>query len=188
MRIAFLYAGLNDLDILSCDIANAYLNAECTEKLWYEAGAEFGSDKGKVMILGKAVCGLKSAANAWRQTLLEVIQGMGYVPNKGDQDLYTRKAKNSKGEWYYEWLLVYVDDLLCISENPRRTIDGLSKAYDLKDSVRRPERYLGANAHKWRMPTGDQEFWATSPTDYVKNAVKQVKRILEDRGEAVPTP
>ena len=27
VRIAFLYAALNDLDILSCDITNAYLNA-----------------------------------------------------------------------------------------------------------------------------------------------------------------
>ena len=29
MRIAFLSAGLNDLDVLACDIGNAYLNAPC---------------------------------------------------------------------------------------------------------------------------------------------------------------
>ena len=38
VRIAFLYASLNDLDILSCDVANAYLCADCKEKVWIKAG------------------------------------------------------------------------------------------------------------------------------------------------------
>ncbi|KAL7488166.1 LOW QUALITY PROTEIN: hypothetical protein ACHAW6_013755 [Cyclotella cf. meneghiniana] len=32
-RLAFLIAVLNDLDIMSCDIGNAYLNAPCREKI-----------------------------------------------------------------------------------------------------------------------------------------------------------
>jgi hypothetical protein len=31
---------INDLDILSCHIGNAYLNAPCQEKIWFEAGKE----------------------------------------------------------------------------------------------------------------------------------------------------
>ena len=46
VRIAFLIAGLNDLDVLACDIGKAYLNAPCREKVWFEAGAEFGLRKG----------------------------------------------------------------------------------------------------------------------------------------------
>ena len=46
VRIAFLIAGLNNLDVLACDIGNAYLNALCREKVCFEAGAEFGSRKG----------------------------------------------------------------------------------------------------------------------------------------------
>ena len=46
VHIAFLIAGLNDLDVLACDIGNTYLNAPCQEKVWFEAGAEFGSRKG----------------------------------------------------------------------------------------------------------------------------------------------
>ena len=61
--IAFLYAALNDLSVLSCDILNAYLNAPCAEKLWTLAGPEFGEDASSVMILKKAVCGLQSAGN-----------------------------------------------------------------------------------------------------------------------------
>ena len=33
VRIAFLYATLNDLNIFSCDISNAYLEAPCGDKL-----------------------------------------------------------------------------------------------------------------------------------------------------------
>ncbi|KAL7474914.1 hypothetical protein ACHAW6_000857, partial [Cyclotella cf. meneghiniana] len=35
VRHAFLIAALNDLDIMSCDIRNAYLNAPCREKIWF---------------------------------------------------------------------------------------------------------------------------------------------------------
>jgi hypothetical protein len=55
VRIAFLYASLNDLGILACDVTNAYLNAPCTkEKIWLQGGAEFGSEEGMVFLIRKA--------------------------------------------------------------------------------------------------------------------------------------
>ena len=36
--ITFLVAALNDLDILACDISNAYLNSPCQEIIWFVAG------------------------------------------------------------------------------------------------------------------------------------------------------
>jgi hypothetical protein len=51
VRIAFLYAALNDLKVLGCDVSNAYLDAPCREKIWVHAGPEFGNDKGAVMIV-----------------------------------------------------------------------------------------------------------------------------------------
>ena len=53
LRLALLIASLNNLDISCCDIVNAYLNAGCREKLWTVAGAEFGSEKGTIMIIAK---------------------------------------------------------------------------------------------------------------------------------------
>ena len=38
IRIAFLIAVLNELDIFACDIGSAYLNAPCQEKIWFKAG------------------------------------------------------------------------------------------------------------------------------------------------------
>lgn len=59
--IMFMISSLNDLDICSCDIGNAYLNARCREKLWTISGPEFGSRKGSVMIISRALYGLKSS-------------------------------------------------------------------------------------------------------------------------------
>ena len=41
MRIALTVAALNGLDILACNIQNAYLTAKCREKIWTIAGPEF---------------------------------------------------------------------------------------------------------------------------------------------------
>jgi hypothetical protein len=50
VRVGFLIAALNDLEIMAADVGNAYLNADCREKIWFVAGSEFGTKKGKVLI------------------------------------------------------------------------------------------------------------------------------------------
>jgi hypothetical protein len=49
VRIAFLMAAFHDVDVMSCNISNAYLNAPCREKIWFVAGPEFGSRQGQVV-------------------------------------------------------------------------------------------------------------------------------------------
>jgi hypothetical protein len=58
VRIALLVAALNNLDIMACDIGNAYLNAPCREKIWFVAGPEFGSKQGQVVKVVRALYGL----------------------------------------------------------------------------------------------------------------------------------
>ena len=41
VQIALMIAMLNNLDILSADIKNAYLNATCDEKIWTVLGPEW---------------------------------------------------------------------------------------------------------------------------------------------------
>jgi len=42
--MAFMLAALNDVDILACDIGNAYLNAKPRENVYTTAGPEFGAE------------------------------------------------------------------------------------------------------------------------------------------------
>jgi hypothetical protein len=51
MRIAFLAAALNDLDVMAADIQNAYLNAETKETRYFFVGPEFGSKQGCPIII-----------------------------------------------------------------------------------------------------------------------------------------
>jgi hypothetical protein len=39
VKIALLITALSNLDIMTCDIRNAYLNAPCQEKIWFVAGS-----------------------------------------------------------------------------------------------------------------------------------------------------
>ena len=73
VKIVFLLSSLNDLDIFSCDIGNTYLNAKFREKLWKESGTEFGTEKVMVMIISRALYGLKNSSAAWREKLAETV-------------------------------------------------------------------------------------------------------------------
>ena len=87
VHLAFLIAALNDVNILSCDLENAYLNAKCCKKIWFEGGVECGEDAGKVLVLVHALYGLKSAGASWRSELLQLLLHLGYVLMKADPDV-----------------------------------------------------------------------------------------------------
>ena len=78
VRIALLIAALNELEVLACDIQNAYLTADCREKIYFIAGPEFGSEQGSIMIIRKALYGLKSSGAAFRAHLAETLYDIGY--------------------------------------------------------------------------------------------------------------
>jgi hypothetical protein len=52
-------------------------------------------------------------------------------------------------------LLIYVDDILAISHQPKVLIDAIGEYYKVKpNSDKEPEIYLGANVEKVQMPDG----------------------------------
>ena len=178
VRLAFTIAGLNGLDICAADIGNAYLNAPCREKIWTIAGPEFGSDSGSVMVVVRALYGLKSSGASWRAMLAQSLTDMGYVSTRADPDVWIRPAFKPDGTEYYEMVLVYVDDILHLSHDTKATMTALQKLYELKEgSLGQPTRYLGANISKYQLEDG-RESWCMSARDYVKNAVKNVEEEL----------
>ena len=80
VRIAFLVAALNGLDVMACDIGNAYLSAPCRKKVWFVGGTENGNDKGQVMVVTRALYGLKSSGASWRNMLSGTINSLPYRP------------------------------------------------------------------------------------------------------------
>ena len=98
VRVAFTLAALTNIEIRDSDISNAYLNPKCREKIQKVVGTEFGSEKGKVMLVVCALYGLKSSGTAWRKMLSQTFRDIGYVSSKADPDVWF-KAKTSLRTW-----------------------------------------------------------------------------------------
>ncbi len=93
IRIAFLIAALNELDILFVNIGNAYLQAPAREQVHTTAGPEFGPSRiGETVITVRAMYGLKTSGAAWHAQLSETLYSMNFKPSLADRDVWYRAA------------------------------------------------------------------------------------------------
>ena len=97
MRIALLLAALHGVEVKSCDIHNAYLSADCLEKLYTVAGAEFGEEQGTVMIIRRALYGIRSSGKAFSSFLANHLWDSGFRPTEGNPDVHIRTAITPDG-------------------------------------------------------------------------------------------
>ena len=151
VRIAFTYAALNGLDICAADILNAYLQALSSQKDYIICGADFGLENvGKVALIHRALYGGKSAGKDFRKHLLACMRHIGFVSCPADPDVWMRPNKKSDGSKYWEYVLLYVDDTLCVSHQAEHTIrNDLGKYFELKEQpVGPPKIYLGGHCRK----------------------------------------
>jgi hypothetical protein len=183
-----MIAALNDLNILAADIGNAYLNAKTREKVYAIAGPEFGSKEGQTIIIRRALYGLKSSGAAWRAHLAETLHTLGYSSSLADPDVWMRPAVKVNGEHYYEYVLVYVEDILSISINPQETMNALAKLYRLKEAPKQPSKYLGADIVEHYYPDApNKRVWGMSSYQFVKEAVRVVELELDKVGKRLST-
>ena len=59
--IVLFLTKLNDLQVYSMDIGNAYLEVQTAEKVYIVAGPEFGDREGHTLIIFKALYGLRTS-------------------------------------------------------------------------------------------------------------------------------
>ena len=181
VRLAFLIAALNDLEVEAADISGAYLNAPCREKISVTCGLEFGIYAGRTAIVERALYGLKSSGAAWRSHCADVIRGMGFQMCRADNDVWLRRARKPDGTEYYEYLLVYTDDLLAISMNPSAILAGINSHFILKEgSIGPPKQYLGAAVRTHTFDNGDTA-WSMGSQQYVKEAVRNIENWMLQR-------
>ena len=89
-------------------------------------------------------------------------------------------AHKRDGEPYYKHMLIYVDDVLHIAENPEEDMAKLGQAYRLKDSVGPPDRNLSGNIEKVQTDDGSVA-WSLSCYYYLINAAQQVNDELSQQ-------
>ena len=132
MHIFLLIPALNDLYIHSEDIENFQLKYPCKEKIWTRAGHKFGQDKGKVFITVMEFYGLKSSGAAFREFFAEQLDNIGFKSSIADPDVWIRPTTKAYGENYYEFILVYVDNLLAIIQYAVSVIREVVEKFKLK--------------------------------------------------------
>ena len=186
VRILLLIAALNDLDLLGADVQNAFLTAPNKDKCWMVAGPEFGSEEGKTFLVVKALYGLKSASLSFRPFMTEKLASMGFQSSMADSDVWLRAATKGDGEQYYEYVLMYVDDILAISCDAKSILQEIQGTFKLKnDKIETPEFYLGANLQC--KDINGYKCWTVTSQDYIKAAVKNVEETIKKSGRRFPT-
>ena len=180
VRIALTLAALNDLEVKTSDIQNAYLSAPCEETIHTRLGPEFGPDEGKLAIITRALYGLKSAGSSFNWHLADCMRSLGYTPCKADPDLWMKKTiRPDDNLEYYSYVLLFVDDCLAIHHDAEACLREIDKFFPMKEgSIGDPDIYLGAKLRPVKLSNGVTA-WGFSPSKYVQEAVHNVEEYIK---------
>ena len=175
VRICLTVVAFNGLNISAFDIGNAYLNAETKEKVYFVAGSEWRDNEGRVVIIVRALYGLRSSALQWQKHLEDNLRyDLGYSPSLADDNVWLKRCHKPDGELYYSYILCFVDDLLCIHLEPDSILAPLKGFYKMKHEPSMPDMYLGSDISTFDHESGT--YYAMGSDSYVKEAVRVVKQ------------
>ena len=158
IRLLDLIAHRDKLKIVSGDVGNAFVTAPCLEKVYSRAGPEFGEQQDAVMILAKALYGLRSSSRAFRGHFADFLKSLGFRSCWYDRDVWMRLRDDHSG---YDYLCTHVDDFKIVAADPDRWIEHIKAVFHIKSVG--PPRII------WAMiiigaPARRRGFWAVQHT------------------------
>ncbi|GAX13599.1 hypothetical protein FisN_14Lh370 [Fistulifera solaris] len=127
LRIVCFISELNELILYATDIGNAYLEAFTKEKLYFIAGPSFGARAGHILVINKALYGLRTSGLRWHERFADVLRTMGFFPSKAEPDIWMRE-----NEGLYEYVAVYVDDIAIAARDPMSIVTELTETHKFK--------------------------------------------------------
>jgi Reverse transcriptase (RNA-dependent DNA polymerase) len=168
-RLVALLAELNSLTLWATDIGNAYLEALTSEKVYIIAGPEFGALEGHILLIHKALYGLRSSGARWHDKFADCLRDLGFQPCKAEPDIWLRK-----NGLLYEYIAVYVDDLAMAMKNPEQFVAILEEKYNFKlKGTGNIKYHLGMDFQR------DQDgILCISPIKYIEKTINNYERIF----------
>ena len=113
------------------------------------AGPDFGNLQGKLLLVKKALYGLKYLGAAFRAFLAETLNDIGFRSSISDPDVWMRVSTKPTGEKYSKYIMCFVDDIFCIFHNDRHTMVDIQKNMKFKnDNIEEPNFYVGTSLKK----------------------------------------
>ena len=104
---------------------------------------------------------------------------LGFKSCQADPYIWMREATKTDGTDYWEYVLLYVDDCLVVSDHGEKMLrEEIGKYFKLKEkSIGPPDVYLGGKMRRVNLENGSKT-WAFSSSQYVVEAVKNVEAYL----------
>ena len=156
-----------DQKVWGADIDNAYLEATTKGKV---AGTEFKELQGHILVIHRALYGLKSSGLRWSHRIHDIMLLLGSKPCKADPYVWIREMKTK-----YEYVAVYVHDLCIASEKPQQIIKDLKEKFKLKINGNGPlEYHLGC------------DYKLHKDNTLVAQPIKYISKILESYKKMFP--
>jgi hypothetical protein len=88
------------------------------------------------------------------------------------------ETRPDDGVLYWAYILIYVDEILCVHNDPGAPLEKLDEYFKMKEgSIQVPTFYLGAKLKKTVLPNGVVA-WGMSSSKYVQSAVRNVQDYL----------
>ncbi len=126
------------------DVGSAYLESYTQEKVYIIAGPEFGELQNHILVVRKALYGLRSSGARWHDRFADCMRELGFQPCKAEPDIWMRPNGQR-----YEYVAVYVDDLALAMEKPQEFVDTLMNKYKFKLKGTGPITFhLGMDFHR----------------------------------------
>ena len=116
------------------DVVTAFLNGLLPEEevVYMKAPEGAGLPPGTVVVLRRMLYGLKQSPRKWNERLNDFLLSMSFHRSTNDSALYWRGEGDK-----YDYILVYVDDLLIITPTKSDSLaaikEALAKEFDMKD-------------------------------------------------------
>ena len=144
---------------------------------------EFGPDDcSKTAIIQRALYGQKSDGAADCRHFASCLQYLVYESCKADPDIWMRSVVKADRSEIYEYILVYVDDLLIIGIKLNKMLAQIDRYFDIKDGLQgKPELYLGVKLKEVHLDDS-KICWGMSSAKYVQEALKNAKMWMNKHG------
>ena len=108
---------MHSVPIMAADVRNAYLQAPTSEKHFIICGPEFGiEDTGNKDLITRSLYGGKCSGRDFWHHLRRCMKFLGFECSRADPDVWMRESvQEDRITKYYEYVLLYTDNLLVIS-------------------------------------------------------------------------
>ena len=136
------------------------------------AGLEFGDLEGHLLIVIKALYGLRLSGKMFNQLLAECLEGLGFKRSLSDDSIFLRPSSCGT---VYEYVATYVDDLCIIAKEPEVLLQQLQSDpynFDLKGSGKL-NFHLGCGFER-----DDDGTLAMDPSRYIDKMVQSYERMF----------